>query len=410
MSFWNTPSNVTLKQQHRWLVSFGNNGADAARDANQPLKATLYSHFVKSVDKPTFSIKTTQAKYLYSHTFNFPTRVVWNPIKITFYDFFDNDNSLKLGRLPIRTVDSTEEIKTAHFSMQLFFDTFLQRSGYVLPYEGAQENKLLRFRSYNFKNGMVQSLVGNQDYNVNPNFYEKTKTGNTFIDTENKTENIGRIFISELDSSGKQLEAWNIFNPLITDISYDKLDYSNDAPTTITVTIAYDWATLYIESDKDSQGNVVKVPIVTPPPPPPPPPPPAPAGNTKSVLTQTQPQPKPESKPVTKSEPKPAEKKKTPKASPPASRTPRDTTTGGRKKIFDPFNPSQRSTLPIERTIGNPGRLPTVEDSTNQQQSSAVKPVKPETLIDRSTGGMQETSRLRSISKFLTGILYAFEL
>ena len=51
---------------------------------------------VKTADKPKINVSTTPHKYI-NHTFNYPGRVVWNPISITLVDtpFGDgNDTSL----------------------------------------------------------------------------------------------------------------------------------------------------------------------------------------------------------------------------------------------------------------------------------------------------------------------------
>ena len=50
--------------------------------------------------------------------------------------------------------------------------------------------------------------------------------------------------ISKIDADGKTLETWNLKNPFIKSIKYGDLDYSSDELLEITITVAYDSATL----------------------------------------------------------------------------------------------------------------------------------------------------------------------
>jgi hypothetical protein len=50
--------------------------------------------------------------------------------------------------------------------------------------------------------------------------------------------------ISKIDADGNTLETWNLKNPFIKSIKYGDLDYSSDELLEITITVAYDSATL----------------------------------------------------------------------------------------------------------------------------------------------------------------------
>lgn len=50
--------------------------------------------------------------------------------------------------------------------------------------------------------------------------------------------------INKIDADGKTLETWNLKNPFIKSIKYGDLDYSSDELLEITITVAYDSATL----------------------------------------------------------------------------------------------------------------------------------------------------------------------
>ena len=299
MTFWNDPSRVLLKQQHRWVISFGDKDFNSTESKTNPLlKNKIYNFFAKSVDKPSFDIKTTQARFAYSHTFNFPQRLVWNPITITLYDVFNRQVKYvkkTIIKRPIRGSTQYEEIinfqeilaqenkqgtaavsetkllldpiagsdnksilskdgafgvSDANASTQLFFYKFLQESGYIQPEEHEKEDSLLRFKLYNFKQAMVNALAGKSSFQIGTKSSDIFKTSNldysdpltkkNFIDTGTWPT----IKIHELDDDGKIIETWELYNPLITSVKPDKLDYSGDAATTITVGLVYDWAKL----------------------------------------------------------------------------------------------------------------------------------------------------------------------
>lgn len=52
------------------------------------------------------------------------------------------------------------------------------------------------------------------------------------------------LLITKIDSNGKELETWELINPFIKSVKYGDLDYSADDLLEITITVAYDSATL----------------------------------------------------------------------------------------------------------------------------------------------------------------------
>lgn len=289
MAFWSDPSSLFPKQSHRWVVYLEPFSDEDRRNVPH--------YLVKSVDRPSYKIDTLQAKYLYSHTFNFPKRLVWNPIKIEFYDVFwtltkkkkdeyrsvggtpyaDTESLYKPGtssitvneptgpdfpgvdikvalpkikivdpegRIPIKFPDSNE---TTTFTTQKFFYNFLQNSGHFNPNEeDIDDIKLYRFRSYHFKKNMITALTG------------QTTNENLLINNspDYKTD---YIYLAELDGDGIVIEEWKIYNPLITDISNNKLDYASDSVLTMTVGITYDWAELVQFDRSPKKQNNKKV-------------------------------------------------------------------------------------------------------------------------------------------------------
>jgi hypothetical protein len=206
MAFWSSPDGITPKQSHKWIVQFG--------DKNE------LTFLAKSVDRPSYTIGSTQGKLLYSHTINFPNRVKWNPITIVLYDARKKE-ALKTtsadiqGRirrdqsgLIISTSTRTETIKNL-FSTEYFFYDLLQEAGYENP--AGQNNGLAK---YAFKESLTQRLLGG-----------------------GKSLNIKEV----LDNGSKQEEI-KIYNPFISDFKFGALDYASDQVLTITLTINYDWA------------------------------------------------------------------------------------------------------------------------------------------------------------------------
>tara|TARA_Y100000114_G_C11741256_1_gene319066 strand:+ start:16 stop:582 length:567 start_codon:yes stop_codon:yes gene_type:complete len=58
---------------------------------------------------------------------------------------------------------------------------------------------------------------------------------------------IGTIVITQIDSDGKELEAWTLHAPFIKSIKYGELDYENDELTQIEIGLRYDWAVCTID-------------------------------------------------------------------------------------------------------------------------------------------------------------------
>lgn len=305
MTFWNDPARLFPKQSHRWVISFGQHDENNSSAAGGVVNANTTSRFfAKSVEKPSFDIKTTQVKYMHSHAFNFPQRVIWNPITITLYDVMKRrisyvnktittqievrtppeggvpkvyevgmKESINEANNPLTTIiedknlgkdiinflpdpvlnknqldpkKSNSVIDSYNFidadkSTQLFFYRFLQESGYFIPEEMDKDDYLMRFRDFNFKNNMISSLVGKSSFEQENSLnYEDPLTKKKFIDTGLWNT----INITELNENGFAIETWKLYNPLITSVKSDKLDYTNEGILNLTIGITYDWAKL----------------------------------------------------------------------------------------------------------------------------------------------------------------------
>lgn len=141
---------------------------------------------VKTATKPVAEISTITHQYI-DHTFNFPGRVTWQPITVTLVDPVNPD--------------------LAYSFLQI-----LGGAGYKYP----------------------------SDPNIARGSLSKQKF----------EEEIGSVYIRQIDSDGKEIEKWNLVNPIITNIDFGgTLSYDSDDMVEISCTITYDWAQL------DASGN-----------------------------------------------------------------------------------------------------------------------------------------------------------
>jgi len=136
------------------------------------------------------SFAIANAEHKYlNHTFYYPAGVTWNPISITMVDPVDPD-------------------------MSATFSDIITAGGYRPP------------------------------------------TDTTSLGTMSKAKAasaLGTVTVTQIDSDGKPLETWTLWNPFIEDIKYgDTLDYTNAELTEVSVTLRYDWAR--IETSTDSSA------------------------------------------------------------------------------------------------------------------------------------------------------------
>ena len=65
---------------------------------------------------------------------------------------------------------------------------------------------------------------------------------------------LGQIEIQQIDSNGKPVETWRLWNAFIVSVNYGDLDYEGDNMTEVELEIRYDYA--YLEtSGKSTQGE-----------------------------------------------------------------------------------------------------------------------------------------------------------
>ena len=53
---------------------------------------------------------------------------------------------------------------------------------------------------------------------------------------------LGTVIITQIDSEGKPLEKWTLWNSFMTEVKYGDLEYGGDDLSELSVTLKYDWA------------------------------------------------------------------------------------------------------------------------------------------------------------------------
>ncbi len=143
---------------------------------------------IKSVTKPSFQVGSSSHNFL-QHQFHFPGRVTWQDISITLVDPVNPDATKTLY----------EVVKAA---------------GYKLPNQVIPESGGTGMSTVS-KEGMVKALGSS-------------------------------IRIDQIGPKGSNeiIESWKVWNPQITSVNFDGLDYGSDEALNIQIGIKYDWAEL----------------------------------------------------------------------------------------------------------------------------------------------------------------------
>jgi len=190
-SFWNEAA-LEPKRKFRWMLYFSG----------------LPQFIVKSVKKPSFKIPSKAHDFL-NYKFNYPGRVTWDPIDFTLVDPVQPD--------------------AVHSFMQI-----LETAGYQFP-----------------DNFNVQEPTDDAGFGI------KSITKNSMSTAIGGEIQLVQLASNPSPSSGGtaganaaaaatmiEVEKWIIYNPLITSVDFDSLDYSSEELLNIKVGITYDWAKL----------------------------------------------------------------------------------------------------------------------------------------------------------------------
>jgi hypothetical protein len=149
---------------------------------------SIKEFLIKKVTKPSFSVSQSEHKYL-NHTFYYPGKVTWNEVSFTVVDVVD------------QTDDATAAV------MSIFAGNPNQAGDTGMGYQSP-----------------VTSGV--------------TST----ISKDKSVAAMGNIIIRQIDSEGRNVEAWKLHNAWIKDVKFGDLDYGSEEMLNVDVTLVYDTA------------------------------------------------------------------------------------------------------------------------------------------------------------------------
>jgi len=179
MAFWSQVGSEPIRQ-HRWFVNFG---------SGKQLQDMVFA--LKKVSRPKAKIGSVQHKYL-NHFFNYPGRLEWEDISMSFAAITQPNASKRLMAL-------------------------LKSAGYGVPSAATP--------------GAELSTIGK----------EKFVTA------------LGEFEIFCLNPEVDSFETWKIHRPFFTSVQFGDLDYGNEDIVEIQTTVKYDWAEL--KQAADPVGN-----------------------------------------------------------------------------------------------------------------------------------------------------------
>tara|TARA_B100001123_G_scaffold298977_1_gene333491 strand:- start:13500 stop:14051 length:552 start_codon:yes stop_codon:yes gene_type:complete len=141
---------------------------------------------VKSAGRPQVTISDGAKHQFLAHEFKFPGRVTWNDIEVTLVDPINPDVAATVFRV-------------------------IEESGYATPGDWNGNNELWRLS------------------------ISKRRAASAALSD---------VTIQTIDSDGKKVEEWRLYNAWIKNINYDDVSYESEDLMTVTVGLAYDWAKL----------------------------------------------------------------------------------------------------------------------------------------------------------------------
>jgi len=145
----------------------------------------IATYNVKTAKKPTFQMDGQgEVKYI-QHTFKYPGRITWQPIEVTVIDPSDPDTQ-----------------------------------------------------------AILYNIISDAGYNV-----PSTPNASTVSMSKAKSmKAIGSIKIREIDAEGSDISIWTLHNPFLVDVDWGQLGYDSDEILEYTLTIDYDFATLWAKN------------------------------------------------------------------------------------------------------------------------------------------------------------------
>ncbi len=179
MGFWTT--NTDPKRQFNFKVTITGAGGK------------LQSFMAKTANKPGFTINAAEHQYL-NHTFNYPGRLTWNDVSVTFVD----------------------------------------------PGKGSSASAGLAL------------LLEEMGYNPPSN----DETDYQTIAKSKAVTSLGQVVITQMDVDGNALDEWTLINAWVTEVTFGDLDYASDELVEISCTFKYDFAE-FSETGTDADGGIL---------------------------------------------------------------------------------------------------------------------------------------------------------
>jgi hypothetical protein len=189
--FWTNPS-TSPKRAFRFTCTIGALGEEN-------------TWLVTTVKKPNITVSEVSHKYL-NHTFWYPGRVEWDTCSVTLVDPISPNAAGLTARL-------------------------IENSGYVLPGNGT----------------ITDSITKNKAVKAMGNVIIRQFTND--VDGSETSTNPTTGFVSGV------VEEWTLVNPFITSVDYGELSYESEDLTNVTLTIRYDYATLFTPGSKTAHPS-----------------------------------------------------------------------------------------------------------------------------------------------------------
>lgn len=188
MSFWSDPAAKEPLRKNKWLISF-----------TRLLKD--YTFALKTCTKPSYTIENS-SHVLLNYTFNFPKRIVWQPLSITMASVINNPTQVGTSE---RFLMNSLNQKLANYK-----DATNNGVGNLLSFPDPLANNT---GEYNLSKDQLISLFEGPI-----------------------------IRLIQLDSDGQAVENWLLYNPYVSEVKFGDLSYDNEDIVDTTFTITYDYA------------------------------------------------------------------------------------------------------------------------------------------------------------------------
>ena len=211
MTFWNQPK-FQPKSKSRFLLTLG---------------GELFIT-VKSVSKPKLTIESQEYRMI-NHFYKFPTLAKWEPIDIVLVDGYGED----------------PDTQNSSLNTAAFLAALSSRIGYI-------NNDLDRVDIN--ANNLVDKYQSN-DYD------SITKKDSAVAFSSNGKSGDPVIKIQQVNSNGKLIEEWSLFNPIIKSLDWGDLQYGSDDHVEYKLNLDYDYAKFKsgdgkTDPDQGTPGNI----------------------------------------------------------------------------------------------------------------------------------------------------------